>query len=122
MNDRFKFRVFYKDEMYFVLSLDEQHIVVTPSLVVTSARTLNTKDCILMQCTGLKDKNGKLIYEGDIVKRDSEMLQQYIIKWNDKGFWCADDYALAFANTTISTEYEVIGNIYENKELLDERN
>lgn len=71
---------------------------------------------IFMQYTGLKDKNDKEIYEGDIV-RDSRSNDIYIIEWGKYGFiqkeYDEPDTLLEYP------EYcEVIGNIYENPELL----
>jgi uncharacterized phage protein (TIGR01671 family) len=85
-------------------------------------------DYILMQYTGLKDKNGKEIYEGDIVryKNDFAMLGEpkktdYTVEFKQGQF-----YPFITREQTDSIGYwrmmgedvEVIGNIYEDKELL----
>jgi len=73
---------------------------------------------ILMQYTGLKDKNGKEIYEGDVVK---EGEFKYIIQWGAAGFMIRgigvrhSEYITSF---DFLNEYEIIGNIYENPELI----
>jgi uncharacterized phage protein (TIGR01671 family) len=80
-------------------------------------------NCVLMQFTGLKDKNGKEIYEGDIVKYLFERLEpngsdtEYVeaVEFIDGGF-LVDGYTPASA--TLDWGAEVIGNIYENSELL----
>ena len=68
---------------------------------------------IPMQYTGLKDKNGKEIYEGDIVSNN--LKEQGIVKWEGIGFDWGDDFSKGKGDTD---EIEVIGNIYENPELL----
>ena len=74
----------------------------------------------LMQFTGLKDKNGKEIYEGDIVKNFAENF--YVIKWFSKGFEMGSTKAKGRYWCTTNDDWnccEVIGNIYENPELLE---
>jgi len=75
----------------------------------------------IMQYTGLKDKNGKEIYEGDIVKiKYRDYLG--IIKWRDCGFYINErDYAKKDFVLNITSTEEIIGNIYESPELLTEK-
>ena len=79
----------------------------------------NISDCILMQYTGLKDKNGKEIYEGDIVRdQDGNLYQVKYAKYYIYPFGAIFPHR----PKEIVNEYEceVIGNIYENPELLEE--
>ena len=81
----------------------------------------------LMQYTGLKDKNGTEMYEGDILSTDLD--RPYLIVEFRNGafmFQCHDngkDYydfmATTGENSNFTKYHEVIGNIYENPELLE---
>ena len=89
----------------------------------------------LIQCTGLKDKNGKLIYENDIVKRNGDLL---IVRYQEEmsclapQYFYLENYEIAYSSREwfeeynnedcelySSNSYEIIGNIYKNKELLE---
>jgi uncharacterized phage protein (TIGR01671 family) len=88
-------------------------------------------DYPIMQYTGLKDKNGKEIYEGDLLRwihhKQEIALDTYLIKYESPSFvyevWrygkILEDYNDPMRDME---EFEVIGNIYENKELLNEIN
>ena len=72
----------------------------------------------LMQYTGLKDKNGKEIYEGDVVQEGNRLWQ---VGFKD-GCFVGVDFKNATWDELINIGYgniEVIGNIYENPKLLE---
>ena len=78
----------------------------------------------LMQYTGLKDKNGKEIYEGDIViLNDAEEENRCVVKYKYGSYILVDgDLREDLSNVESHKFLEVIGNIYENKSLLEENN
>lgn len=83
---------------------------------------------IWMQFTGLKDKNGKEIYEGDIVKIDEEVAKTFSLPENPAmvhfaagGFYAGTSFSGSLANISDVNNVlrgEIIGNLYENPELL----
>ncbi|MFJ5564808.1 YopX family protein [Lysinibacillus xylanilyticus] len=87
----------------------------------------NEERYVLMQFTGLKDKNGKEIYEGDVVIR--EMISGFSInedfigevKMNECRWWI-DNGQDAIPLWDEVDELKIIGNIYENPELLGDLN
>lgn len=73
---------------------------------------------IVEQCTGTKSKNGKLIYEGDVIKTPNGSIGHIVWSQQDLGFNVKD--LNPKEKEVYLVECEVIGNIHENKDLLGE--
>jgi len=86
---------------------------------VPEVRFVNINDFELMQFTGLKDKNGKEIYEGDIIDLNFETvhLRGKVIQ-EESGDWLLYQDEQNFVGVHHNkNRIEIIGNIYENPEL-----
>ena len=117
MQDRFQFRVWKGKENRMVYDVT----YLNPFLLDPKIDPENIHNKV-MQCTGLKDKNGKLIYEGDILKL-AEFGKSVEVKHRALGFVLRREPSntVGYDNDKyIPEDCEVIGNIYENKDLLDD--
>lgn len=80
-------------------------------------RLQEDKTITLMQFTGLTDKNGKEIYEGDILKQPYIWEPNLVVEWQDELGDAGATYGCGWP--IADGKYaEIIGNIYENPELL----
>lgn len=125
MNDRFLFRAFYEGRFIYKNLIDANYYTYDNKCIGLANTLPNSLKW--EQCTGLKDKNGKLIYEGDIVityYAGEPTGQTYIYRWKDPTFYVEPFekgkpsgihyYYFAVANERC----EIIGNIDENPDLL----
>lgn len=135
MSREIKFRAWLKEEKKMVnveiIDFSEKSIQYLEKNEIIDAYLLRTKfleDVELMQYTGLDDKNGIEIYEGDILKYkfpyDRRLKHVSLVKFieTEASFGLKDIYGneIPLYRITANNYFEVIGNIYENKNLLEE--
>jgi uncharacterized phage protein (TIGR01671 family) len=75
---------------------------------------------VIVQSTGLKDRKGVEIFEGDIVKDCDTSDLVFEVKWNDRycGYPMPEEFNPKYVFSIDSVILEVLGNVYENPELL----
>lgn len=134
---KFKFRIWSKEDKKF-LPIDcglTPHGSEELSIFIHSLTP--SYNCVIQQFTGLKDKNGCEIYEGDIVNfvipgithgPETEYITNSIVNWDDDyGCWSFINslsdmdkkYGYSIAGDRIDTDsFEVVGNMFENPDLL----
>lgn len=129
--NKFKFRVWDTLAKRYFNSTDSlavNHIFVNMNGVVVNMQNGSSGDeLILQRYTGLKDKNGKPIYEGDIVKfsrlfeEDRKIKELTSCVRFDEGKFGFDlvGFNGMFFDLSDDCNIEVIGNIFENKDLLN---
>ena len=129
MSREIKFRAWDKDRKEFVyISETDEGLWINDGISTT---VMPNHSSNLEQYTGLKDKNGKEIYEGDIVEEDidfnSKMTDgtfRYKVYWNeDELCWSLDPIGSESIHNDLwelNSSRRVIGNIHENKELWSE--
>lgn len=118
-----------KKEMFkdtFAITESGQVVVVEQESVANSPDYVFVEHLVIMQSTGLKDKNGKEIFEGDIVRQvrtqpitENETITGVVIMIEGAWLIMNDCEQLASYLWSETDENEIIGNVYENPELLE---
>ena len=121
-----------KKEMFkdtFAITESGQVVVVEQESVASSPDYVFVEHLVIMQSTGLVDKNSKEIFEGDILacKTDDEVInlnifwdeEHALFMFESKKYNEQEPLAELVENNTYP--FEIIGNIYENRELLEDK-
>ena len=111
--DRLKFRVW--DNVYNLYWTDGEIEENAAWLLFPDNDNIHNVE--IEQCTGVHGKNGKLIYEGDLVKLGGYVQTELFVVEDLRSFFFLLDKEYPF--DVSNNDWEVVGNIHENKESLD---
>lgn len=117
MNREIKFRAWDGEKMTGQIRLEFAHGLRLISTSDLGFGMIGDDKCIIMEYTGMKDKNGKEICEGDIVKNEFTSINKIV--FSDGGFKVTSGTSVGNYLGHFVENLEVIGNIYENPELLE---
>lgn len=117
MNREIKFRSF--DDGKIIYEKNIQHLTMEDNMILRLAKFWSNvrNDSIIMQFTGVKDANGVDIYEGDIMQHANPFDIPFLVNWSDDNAGFVFNYGSTTYNIN-DKSFTVIGNIYQNPELL----
>jgi hypothetical protein len=118
MNSRFKFRAWDKENkvLHYNAECAYDSMNGTPPLMHDSfGALLDDDNFIIEQCTGLTDKNGELVFEGDVIQENG--INRYI-HWHDSGWFYSVRYASKchwYLRKEDVENAEIIGTIHDDQ-------
>lgn len=105
----------------FAITESGQVVVVDQSSILTSPDYIFVDNLVIMQSTGLYDKNGKEIFEGDLLGTKDGLLNGIVEYREDLGMFVNN--LIRYNNferlCNVASSRKIIGNVYENPELLE---
>lgn len=118
MSRELKFRAWDGDKMHKVWSLLGTNLCKVPKKSYPYSEDIVVKD--IMQYTGIEDYDGVEVYEGDIIEYNNQKGKYYKIYWDECALSILADCGERIRDLFIgeNTKFIIVGNIYENKELI----
>jgi len=123
MNRPLKFRVWDKMRLQFIYpeNNNQQHFIIDLNGQFHNLQNgSGGNDYVVLEYTGLKDKNGKEIYEGDILEWKGEFIAEVFFEQENAAFVIKSKKGGgAFMSENYVLNFQIIGNIFEHKHLLE---